>query len=65
MVNVDHLGKGLNKFWTEYLHILGQHHQIDVVVLEQLQLLGFGKGLGLWCHGDIVKVNAKLFGNGT
>ena len=47
------------------LHILGQHHQVDVIsAWQKFELTLFLLSLGFPGHRDVVKANAKLVGNG-
>ena len=60
MVNVHDSGKLLDKVGREHLHILSQHHKIDIVLAQEFELVMLLVGFGVWRDRKIVVVDTKL-----
>lgn len=62
-LTVDNLARhGLAQLRRQHLHVPRQHHQLDVVLLDQLQHLLLLLLLGILCHGQVVELDAVALG---
>ncbi len=56
VVDVDRpAGQLVTQVIRQHLHVAGQHHQLGPFGLDDLELLGFGLGLGGRSHRDVVE----------
>jgi hypothetical protein len=63
MVNVDDRRGLAEQPPTQDLHVLGQHHQVNSIFLQESELTGFGCGFALWRNGDVVVIDTEGAGH--
>lgn len=62
-LTVDDLARhGLAQLGRQHLHVPRQHHQLNVVLLDQLQHLRLLLLLGVLCDGQVVELDAVALG---